>query len=65
MTRQEAEQKILEKMKEIVEIGKQYDENFNYISCCYNNGSYMINNKYWQEEKKIDINVMEGGEDDE
>ena len=65
MTRQEAEQKILEKMKEIVEIGKQYDENFNYLACCYHNGYYMINNKYWQEEKKIQVNVMEGGEDDE
>ena len=53
MTRIEAEVKILGKMKEIVEICKQYDPDFKYITLFYDEGFISFNNTYWNTDKKL------------
>lgn len=65
MKRAEAEARILEKLKEIVEIGKAHDPDFDYISLVYINGHMMFSNKYWEKSAQTKINYWQGGEEDE
>lgn len=61
MTRTMAEAQILGKMKEIVEICRQYDPEFEFIDLTYVNGRIMFNNNYWETDRKIKY-MQEGGE---
>ena len=71
MTRAEVEMRIYQKMQEIVDICKEHDENFDYITLCYINNHIMFCNNHWEKEdddkftKKIDFSEVfleEGGE---
>lgn len=48
MTRQEAEQRILEKLIEIVKIYKEYDENGEVLNMAYDNNDIFCFNKHWE-----------------
>lgn len=55
MNREECEAKILEKLKEIREIAKQYDksENF-YLSMTLLDNRVALNNAFWETETPLD-----------
>ena len=56
MTRAECEKRILEKLKEIENIHKEYNPNANYLSLSIRDNGYHFNNSYW-------VTIDEIGED--
>ena len=46
MTREECENRILDKLEEIEEIAKEYDPNVS-LTLFVENGYYHVNNPYW------------------
>ena len=48
MTREECENRILDKLEEIEAIAKEYDPNAR-LSLFVDNGHYHVNNQYWDE----------------
>ena len=46
MTREECENRILDKLEEIEAIAKEYDPNAR-LSLFVDNGHYHVNNQYW------------------
>lgn len=56
MNREECENKILEKLKEIKDIAKQYDksEEF-YLATSIYDDFISINNRYWETEAPLDV----------
>ena len=46
MTREECENRILDKLEEIEEIAKEYDPKAR-LSLFVDNGHYHVNNQYW------------------
>lgn len=63
MTREECETLILQHIKEIRDIAKQYDtsKEFYLNMCCVNN-SININNEFWNSDTPINIAQIENGE---
>lgn len=62
MTREECEMLILQHVKEIRDIAKQYDTSkvFYLTMCCINN-SIHINNEWWDSNTPISIGQIENG----
>ena len=62
MNREECENKILEKLKEIKDIAKQYDksEEF-YLAASIYDDSISINNSCWETETPLEITEFEDG----
>lgn len=62
MTREECEMLILQHVKEIRDIAKQYDtsEEFYLSMSCVNNSIY-INNEFWDSNTPISIGQIEDG----
>lgn len=62
MTREECEMLILQHVKEIRDIAKQYDtsKEFYLSMCCVNNSIY-INNEFWDSDTPITIGQLENG----
>lgn len=60
MTREECEMLILQHVKEIRDIAKQYDtsKEFYLSMCCVNNSIY-INNEFWDSNTPISIGQLE------
>lgn len=54
MTREKAEQKIKEKLLEIIAIYKEYDPEGDYLALSYSEDCIFFNNRHWKSEKKID-----------
>lgn len=63
MNREECENLILQHIKEIRDIAKQYDtsKEFYLNMCCVNN-SININNEFWNSDTPIHIAQIENGE---
>ena len=62
MTRIECENKILEKLKEIKNIAKQYDKSKDfYLSMTVVNDYISLNNVYWETETPLEIIEFEDG----
>lgn len=63
MTREECEMLILQRVKEIRDIAKQYDtsKEFYLSMCCVNNSIY-INNECWESNTPIAIGQLENEE---
>lgn len=63
MNREECEAKILEKLKEIREIVKQYDKSEKlYIAMTLNDDSISLNNASWRTETPLDVTeYIDGG----
>lgn len=63
MNREECEMLILQHVKEIRDIAKQYDtsKEFYLSMCCINNSIY-INNEFWDSDTPIAIGQLEKGE---
>lgn len=57
MTRAECEERILEKLKEIEAIHKEYNPNANYLTLCIRDGGYQFNNTYWKDEEDEDTDI--------
>ena len=55
MTRQECENLIIEKLKEIDKIHKEYNPNGDYLSMCILNNDYNVNNEYWDDDTNYPI----------
>lgn len=63
MTREECEMLILQRVKEIRDIAKQYDTSKEfYLSMCCINNSIHINNAWWDSDTPITIGQLENGE---
>lgn len=62
MDREECENKILEKLKEIKDIVKQYDksEEF-YLSMTIHDNCVTVNNSYWETETPLDATEYNDG----
>lgn len=62
MGREECENKILEKLKEIKDIVKQYDksEEF-YLSMTIHDNCVTVNNSYWETETPLDATEYNDG----
>lgn len=62
MTREKCEMLILQHVKEIRDIAKQYDtsKEFYLSMCCVNNSIY-INNEFWDSNTPISIGQTENG----
>ena len=62
MTRIECENKILEKLKEIKDIAKEYDKSKDfYLSMTVVNDYISLNNVYWETETPLEITEFEDG----
>lgn len=62
MTREECEMLILQYVKEIRDIAKQYDTSKEfYLSICCINNSIHINNEWWDSNTPISIGQIENG----
>ena len=62
MTRRECETLILQKLKEIKAIAKEYDKSEElYLSISINDDSISINNSYWETETPLEITEFENG----
>lgn len=48
MTREEAEHKIAEKLKEIKQIAEEYGTTDKYLSLCIHDEIISFNNRYWE-----------------
>lgn len=55
MTREKAEQKIKEKLLEIIAIYKEYDPKGDFIDLTYNEGCISFFNRYWESDKRLDV----------
>lgn len=63
MTREECEMLILQRVKEIGDIAKQYDTSKEfYLSMCCINNSIHINNAWWDSDTPITIGQLKNGE---
>ena len=62
MNREECENKILEKLKEIKDIAKQYDksEEF-YLATSIYDDFISINNRYWETETPLGVTLFDDG----
>ena len=62
MTREECEMLILQHVKEIRDIAKQYDtsKEFYLTMCCVNN-SIQVNNEFWDSSTPINITQLDNG----
>ena len=60
MERKECEEKMMEKLKEIVDIYKQYNPKGDYLSMCYTEFGIMINNEFYSNDKEKPINIFLG-----
>lgn len=58
MTRQECEQQILDKMKEISDLYLQYNPTGKYLAVFYTENGISANNQYWEEDKNLPINKI-------
>ena len=62
MTRIECENQILEKLKEIKDIAKEYDKSKDfYLSMTVVNDYISLNNVYWETETPLEITEFEDG----
>ena len=62
MTRIECETLILQKLKEIKAIAKEYDKSEElYLSISINYDSISINNSYWETETPLEVTEFEDG----
>ena len=62
MNREECENKILEKLKEIKDIAKEYDKSEElYLSISIYDDYMSINNSYWETETPLEITEFEDG----
>ena len=62
MTRIECETLILQKLKEIKAIAKEYDKSEElYLSISINDDSISINNSYWETETPLEVTEFEDG----
>ena len=62
MNREECENQILEKLKEIKAIAKKYDKSEElYLSISIYDDSISINNSYWETETPLEITEFENG----
>ena len=62
MNREECENKILEKLKEIKDIAKEYDKSKDfYLSMTVVNDYISLNNVYWETETPLEITEFEDG----
>ena len=62
MTRIECETLILQKLKEIKAIAKEYDKSEElYLSISINDDSISINNSYWETETPLEATEFEDG----
>ena len=62
MTRIECENQILEKLKEIKDIAKEYDKSKDfYLSMTVVNDYISLNNVYWETETQLDIIEFNNG----
>ena len=62
MNREECENQILEKLKEIKDIVKQYDKSKElYLSMNVVNDYISLNNVYWETETPLEITEFEDG----
>ena len=62
MNREECETLILQKLKEIKAIAKEYDKSEElYLSISINDDSISINNVYWETETPLEITEFEDG----
>lgn len=61
MTREECEKQIIEKMKEIKDIYKKYNENGDFLSLAIyaDKECYTVNNIYWGKDKNYPIDAAE------
>ena len=60
MERKEFEEKMMEKLKEIVNIYKQYNPKGDYLGMCYTEFGMMINNEYYAKDQETPINIFLG-----
>lgn len=65
MNRVECEAKILEKLKEIKKIYKEYNPNGTHLSLAVVNDCYMFHNSYWDDDFNTPINYTKIEEDAE
>lgn len=67
LTRKECERQIIEKLKEIAKIHKQYNPNANYLDLCIieSDGYYNAVNQYSSVDKDAPINVYVFEKEDE
>ena len=62
MNREECENQILEKLKEIKDIAKEYDKSKDfYLSMTVVNDYISLNNVYWETETPLEITEFEDG----
>ena len=62
MNREECENQILEKLKEIKDIAKHYDKSKDfYLSMTVVNDYISLNNVYWETETPLEITEFEDG----
>ena len=62
MTRIECETLILQKLKEIKAIAKEYDKSEElYLSISINDDSISINNSYWETETPLGVTLFDDG----
>ena len=62
MNREECENQILEKLKEIKDIAKEYDKsNEIHLSICIGDDYMFINNKYWETATPINVTEYKDG----
>ena len=62
MNREECENKILEKLKEIKDIAKQYDKSKEtYLTMTITEDYIDMNNAYWETETPLEITEFEDG----
>ena len=55
MTKQECENLILEKLKEIDKIHKEYNPNGKHLSMYIIDDSFVVNNVYWDNDSKYPV----------
>lgn len=62
MNRKECENQILEKLKEIEAIAKEYDKSQDfYLSIYIRNSAIDINNKYWKTDTPLSVVLFDDG----
>ena len=62
MNREECENQILEKLKEIKDIAKQYDKSKEiYLTMTITEDCIVMNNAYWETEKPLGVTLFDDG----
>ena len=59
MTRKEAEEQIMQKMKEIVELYHAYNPRGRYLSMSYNMNCLSVHNEHWAADNGRQINCFQ------